>query len=164
MKHLLLFSLSFLISFFASGQKLEPELISSQGGIIEGEKMNLQWTLGETVIETAFTGNGIVSQGFIQPNSIQVFSVNLFESNVNKFRVSPNPSTSVLNIENLDADISKAQLLLNDSKGNEISVEIVENGIHIKRLDLSNLQGGLYVLTILDIDGSIESHRIIKVN
>ena len=76
MKHLALI-IGCIISLTVAGQSVSPEVIASSGNYYEAANASLSWTLGEVAVETYSSGGITLTQGFQQPVSLSVHSINL---------------------------------------------------------------------------------------
>ena len=152
---LLVFSVSY-------SQSLSPTLLSSQSGSDTSKTMVLDWTLGESFIETISDKDTMFSQGFIQPylESTKVIQM------VDDVLIFPNPVDTYLNV----------RLLSNDDENGDVSIDIYNvNGSIIKQfkngfsltkslqLDISDLPSGIYMVRISDTTRVFKSHKIIKI-
>lgn len=67
MKNILSLLIALSVSFSVAGQTLSPEVNASAGDFYSNANGSLSITIGETVIETFFGTNTILTQGFQQP-------------------------------------------------------------------------------------------------
>jgi len=75
MKKLLLFGFSFVLINNIISQSISRKVIASAGGYYIGNNINVNYTIGETVINTLSVPNTIVTQGFQQPDNFSVTSL-----------------------------------------------------------------------------------------
>lgn len=164
--------LSIFISNYTFCQKLSPEVISSAGDISKTAFVSLEWTLGETVIESSKTADKHYTQGFHQ-SYIKVTSI--FPANNESLAsdynmiVFPNPVEAILEIkvssENLPQDkIGKVNLFLIDILGQQLSVQKTNEKSGSTFLDMTDLPSGVYFLKAQEENGLLlKSFKIIKV-
>ncbi len=157
------------ISNYAFCQKLSPEVISSAGDVSKTTSVSLEWTLGETVIESSKTVNKHYTQGFHQ-TYLKVSLANK-ESLASDYdmTVFPNPVEATLEIkisnENLPQDnIGKVDLFLIDIRGQQILVQKVNEKSGSTFLDMTALPSGTYFLKAQKENGLLlKSFKIVKI-
>ena len=149
-----------LMASVSFSQSLSPTLLSSQSGYDTSKNMILEWTLGESAIETISEKNTIYSQGFIQPF---LGSSKAFAQIVDEFLIFPNPVKTDLNVQLLSNSNSHVAIDIYDVNGRNIMQ--FERGFALSetiRLDVSDLPVGMYLVRISDTFGVIKNHKIIK--
>lgn len=161
--------LLFLISHYSICQKLSPEVISSAGDVSKTASVSLEWTLGETVIESSKTANKHYTQGFHQ-TYLKVFSANneglVLDYNMTVF---PNPVEGTLEIKILNENsphdnIGKIDLFLIDIRGLQISIQKINDKSGSTFLDMTALPSGTYFLKAQKENGLLlKSFKIVKV-
>ena len=122
--------------------------------------MILEWTLGETVIETITNTNTMYSQGFHQP-IIEVERYLILKDD--DLQIFPNPVNVYLNIKMLSDIDSHLDFNIYDSYGRSIKQTL--DGILIDntvKLDVNDLPSGIYVLRISNAEGDLKSYKFIK--
>jgi hypothetical protein len=132
----------------------------------QGQSMDLQWNIGESIIETGNSASKIFSQGFVQPIIIGKTNADFAQSGVksNVLRITPNPTTSYLNVTIIKEVGSGMQFQLYNGNGQPILQVQTEKSEESVSMDLSALPSGLYLLRVSSTDGSVfETHRIIKI-
>ena len=149
-----------IISTFGFSQNLSLSVIPAQGGFDKTENISLEWTLGESIIETVSKDQIILTQGFHQSFIQRI--LNVYETPFN-ILIYPNPAYSQFNVH-LDIAIEEQLFLrLFDIHGRGLKEASVYAGVRDVIIDVSNLSSGLYLLKISDLNGSVfESHKIIK--
>ena len=149
-----------LVASISYSQSLSPTLLSSQNGYDTSKNMVLEWTLGESSIETITEKNTIYTQGFIQPfldSSKGIIQI------VDEILIFPNPVKNHLNVKLLSQSNSQETIDIYNVNGRIVkqfkhSFSLYEN----IRLDLSDLPSGIYVIMIINATRVITSHKIIK--
>ena len=170
--YLLLFALSIFISNDTFCQKLSPEVISSAGDISKTASVSLEWTLGETIIESSKTANKYYTQGFHQ-TYLKVTSIlppndESLASDYN-MTVFPNPVEGILEVkistENLPQDKNdKVNLFLIDILGQQLSVQKINEKPGSTFLDMTDFPSGVYFLKAQKENGLLlKSFKIVKV-
>ena len=147
--------------FIVQSQNINQEVIATQGNYDVGNSMTLEWTLGESFVETLNDKSIIYTQGFHQP--LLKSLTNITDESFISSLVYPNPTKNSLQIilSNYDDDIF--YIKMSDIHGRLIE----EQTSHLKtsslKVDVSNLPSGIYLLQILADDGNYQkTHRILK--
>ena len=164
--------LSIYISNNSFSQKLSPEVISSAGDISKTSSVSLEWTLGETVIESSKTADKHYTQGFHQ-SYFKVINIipaknEILASDYN-MTVFPNPVEATLEIkistENLLLEeIGKVDLFLFDILGKQLPVQKINEKSGSTFLDMTTFPSGTYFLKAQKENGVLlKSFKIIKV-
>ena len=140
MKKLLLILLC--LPMIGFGQVTTPSVISTSGNSYNNGGVNMDYTLGEIVIETFSNNANILTQGFHQG----ILKVNTSVENIDiKTKIYPNPTTNFIIIE-LEKNVN-AELLVYDING-KIVIKDKLNDERQKQLDFSFLNQGNYILHI----------------
>ncbi|SDB28660.1 Por secretion system C-terminal sorting domain-containing protein [Flavobacteriaceae bacterium MAR_2010_188] len=149
-----------LTATISFSQSLSPTLLASQGGFDKSETMVLEWTLGESAIETVAEKNVIYSQGFIQPTLKRSLALIQIKDEMLLF---PNPVTTFLNVKLISEKDAKVSTDIYNVNGsllkhfeNEFSIS------KIVKLDVADLPSGIYFVKITTANGPSDSHKIIK--
>jgi hypothetical protein len=140
MKKLLL--ILFCLPFIGFGQITSPSVISSSGNSYNNGGVNMDYTLGEIVVETYTNSNTILTQGFHQG----ILKVTTSVENIDiKTKVYPNPTTNFIIIE-LEKNVN-ADILVYDING-KLVIKDKLNDENQKQFDFSFLKQGNYFLHI----------------
>lgn len=133
---ILLFSIT---CFSLSAQKIAPSVVASAGHVMKAGNLSLEWTLGEVVTETRTSSSLIVTQGFHQGN-LGITSVQNQE--LSSLAVYPNPTSSILTIENPES--LELQFTLTNMEGKLL----LQNQLRTsnQEINLENLSQGNYIL------------------
>ncbi|MCI5081772.1 MAG: T9SS type A sorting domain-containing protein [Saprospiraceae bacterium] len=136
------------LAFCLSAQA--QQVTSAHGGVGTTPTMSISWTIGEPVTGTSYTGNGILTAGYQQPNVIQVQPiVEEPEQEQAWARVFPNPVKEELFVSLSESLIhEKMSIQLFNANGQPIQAT---NTIHQQqlRLDLGQLPAGTYLLQLV---------------
>ena len=137
---------------------ISPYIIASSGHEFSGGGLTVCYTVGEMAV--TFSGSGLtgITQGFNQPEELQIPTTSLL--NVNKSEngilVYPNPAKNVVNIQYNMVESGSVKLKLEDINGcilyeqdeysgigscYEINTEALPNGVYILNLTLSSNRG-----------------------
>ena len=153
-----------IISTFSFSQDLSRNVIAAQGDFSQNENMTLEWTLGESFIETAITNNSMFTQGF-QQSFLTTARLNTETQVKNPFNIVlyPNPVDALLHVYINSTERINLVISLYDVSGKFLKQETVLETDNDVTLDVSDLSSGIYLLKFSNADNSlIETHRIVK--
>lgn len=122
-------------------QSISPYLVSNAGGTMESNEVIMDFSIGELVIET-LDNTEILTQGFHQ-DALAV-AIPIVELDI-LTRIYPNPSADELLIE-LSRQRNGAISLYDI--GGKLVIQDVLQGQLLKKLDVSDLGAGSYILQI----------------
>ncbi|MGB1052100.1 MAG: T9SS type A sorting domain-containing protein [Chitinophagales bacterium] len=123
-------------------QSISPYIVSNAGGTMESNEVIMDFSIGELVIET-FDNTEILTQGFHQ-DALAV-AIPIVELDI-LTRIYPNPSADELLIE-----LSRqrnGEISLYDIGGKLVMQDVLQEGQLLKKLDVSDLGAGSYILQI----------------
>ena len=145
-------------------QSLSPSVVAVSGGTIRTQTMTLDWTLGESVVETATTPDRLYTQGFHQPTLLVSEQPNLVDADAGyQFTVAPNPVASYLKIDITAPESSPLQLLMTDLLGRQYNLPVVPASTKSTQIDMTLFPAGTYLLRIGKADGPLlKSYKIVK--
>jgi len=152
------------ISLSSFGQEKNQSVIAAAGDVSKSGTIILEWTVGESAVETITSSNSIFTQGFHQPMlQVQKISTDKLAASKNAFKVYPNPATAVINIE--PQKVSDVALLISliDINGKVIMNNNLPAKSAAVKLNVSNLSQGTYLLRISNAAGVLQGeYKIIK--
>ncbi|MFA7275146.1 MAG: T9SS type A sorting domain-containing protein [Crocinitomicaceae bacterium] len=149
---IVLFSLIATASFSVSAQ----EVVSSQGGSYSNANGNVDFTIGEVIINTGTDGQNYITQGFHQTNwnflGLEDFAPSYVAT------IFPNPTEDILNIrasifENVTYSLYDATgklVLQNILVGSETPIQV------------SHIAPGSYSLTLNSAAQTLKTFKLIK--
>ena len=140
MKKLLLILLC--LPIIGLGQVTSPSVVSSSGDSYNNGGVNMDYTLGEIVVETHTNSTTVLTQGFHQ--GVLKVSTNVENTEIN-LKVYPNPTSQFLIIELVEN--VKADLLVYDMNGKLVIKDKLDDE-QLKQLDFGFLNQGNYFLHI----------------
>ncbi len=139
-----------------------PSVVASAGGIDAKQNITLEWTLGETFVESITTPAKWYTEGFHQPllsarvlgpSAARGYAVKIF----------PNPTQELLNIFIKTPEQEELKLTLVDVTGKIIYNQQVPLGTPELQLNLKNIPEGMYLLSLISPKGyRINSFKVIK--
>lgn len=142
-------------------QALSSEVITSAGSGFSNSVCSLNWTMGEPISETEIYATNSLTQGFQQPTSIIVTSVNNQSKQGGDVSVFPNPSSASVFIQNNDQGKTLNVELMNMS-GKEIFKKTITD--KQEQFDLSEFSNGIYFLRVYNTDNQlIQTLKIDKI-
>ena len=146
-----------ICTLFFSGLRAQ-EVISAAGNHAENEGIQISWTLGEPVIETAVRSSSMLTQGFHQ-SKLSVTPVFLLVEN-NRISAYPNPASEAVYIQffEMPQQNTVAELYAPDGK---LTKQMVLTG-ELNRLNVTDLPSGEYFLRILQKNAMVKSFKVIK--
>lgn len=159
MKSLRIFSYVLLILFFDYHIVLSQQVISNMGGILQTESGYISFTLGESVINTISTTNGIITQGYQQP-WLKVTSNYTNFTNHAYGKVYPNPTNDILYLFTQIDGMSNIKLVLTNLTGRVFFTAKVDN--ELTEVDFSHCLPGIYILIVYEHHTIIGTYKIVK--
>ncbi len=157
LKNILPFIIYFLVSGYTDG--IAQEVITPSAGYFETPSISLNWTIGETAIETYINNNIMLTQGFNQANLTFVSSMEELSADI-CLTVYPNPVKDIFTIKAETDFSSQLKAEVYDLAGAKLISEDINQGntlINTERLTTSE-----YILKIYDNRQLIKSFKFIK--
>lgn len=159
-KNVVLLIAPLAISTISFSQSLSPSIVSTQSGYDKSDKMILEWTLGENSVETLSQKDRIYSQGFHQPLMDRILDTKSLPDDV---FIYPNPVKTLLNIQILQASQKLLNVDMYDVQGRLVKHTTTAFMADKKvTLSVEDLPTGIYILQLTDSEGTMISHKIIK--
>lgn len=160
MKFLTVLSIA-LLPVAVMAQSVEQNVIASAGEHFENGNVQLDWTLGEVMIDTYDNGTNILTQGFHQTElTVTAIEETLADISMNLY---PNPTSEYLNIDlgNNDKDIN---LQLFDMTGKLIHQARINAYQNRYVLPMNAVATGKYLVQMQTEDGKMNTtHQVVKV-
>ncbi len=152
----LIFIFGFIFSpYKVLAQSVSSSVIGSAGAYATSSDGSMSWTIGEVMTETYSSTSKFFSQGFHQPNTINVTDIQRYS--VSNITIFPNPSSGTFFI-NISQALGNYTFELYDLLSNLVLKETtsasVQNSIEISVHDLSN---GIYLLRITNTISNISN-------
>lgn len=146
-------------------QQKTPTVIASAGDISITGKLYLEWTLGETFVETISSKDQLITQGFHQP-LISVKDVSTFGARQQEeleVLIVPNPVQFMCRTVIKRESTTSLYLDLADIHGRKLYNTISNAKLDVIDLDFSSYSSGTYLLTVRDSKGGLfKTFKIIK--
>lgn len=163
-KRVLLFIPALGISYGATAQKLSPDILATAGGSNRTAAIQLDWTLGETAVETVATPAQIFTQGFHQPD-LQVIPMPVKGNSAlqDDYKVAPNPAVSQLIVYLPVGRQEETRFILADLNGKVLLSKTAGFQRSKVELALAPYAEGLYLLHVQNASGTtLQTFKIIK--
>lgn len=164
MKLLLSIFFAMILSLQSQGQSISKVVIGSSGQSISNGVNTINFTVGESIVGLIENGESI-SQGFwAAVASDATLSVETLVSNtIEGVRVFPNPAVDVIQVKFKLKNAEDYNARLFDISGKEIyNLNKITEG-KIKRMRISHLSSGMYILYVIDSKSDYnKSFKILK--
>lgn len=145
-------------------QQLSPAVVATDGGVARARTLTLEWTLGESVVETHRTGDRLYTQGFHQPTLQVTEQTAQWGSEAGpRFTVAPNPVVSHLTVTVSSAQETPVQLRLTDLAGRQHTLPDLPAATESVQVDLTRFPAGTYLLHLTNETGAkLRSYKVVK--
>ena len=145
-----------LFSLFASISVSAQEVIATQGDSYSNASANIDFTIGEVIIDTGTDGTNDLTQGFHQTNwnflGVEDFAPN-YEATI-----FPNPTSEVLNIRT--STFENVTYTLYDAQGKLVMQNILS--AEQTPIQVSQLAPGSYSLTLNNQTQNLKTFKLVK--
>ena len=142
-----------LLASRTTGQSTSPTVLAAGGGAAGNGKIQVAWTLGEPIIQTA----GMVTQGF-HSAEIQVLSSTASPAADCWVHTFPNPVSHALTLQfNGAKPGAVVQAVVRNALAQQLLATAIPAGAADYDLDCTVLPPGAYVLTLRSEDGWVLS-------
>jgi len=138
-----------------NAQSIERQVIGSAGGSFSGA-VQVDWTVGETVVATATGGSSILTQGFHQPQPA-ASGVKTTEPATGLVAY-PNPTGSVINLQWKNAAFT-GTLVLYDAIGRVVWSSSLATS-NLTTIDMSQFTPGVYNL---QVNGENQKSSVLRI-
>ena len=145
-----------LLSLFAAISVSAQEVVSTQGESYSNASANINFTIGEVIINTGTDGTNDITQGFHQTNwnflGVEDFAPD-YEATI-----FPNPTQDVLNIKT--SSYENVTYTLYDAQGKLV----MQNPLSSEQtlIQVSQLAPGSYSLTLNNVQQQLKTYKLIK--
>jgi hypothetical protein len=136
--------LSLLTPILLKSQSVLPAVLSSSGDFYSNASGMVQWTLGETMVETYNTSGHFITQGFHQPDVLATAAPTYQMSN-EQIGLYPNPATDHITLEFGQNSEGNYQIDIYNSLGQIVKTQQYSS-TNFSRLEISldGLANGAY--------------------
>ena len=153
-----------------SAQSVTQSTLVSQGEVSEADDLTLEWSIGEVVIHTVNTEDGMLTQGAQQP-ILQIESLTEVDNDSTKesvfndidIQVYPNPTEAIINVDLSSSEAVLLNISLVDGSGKELKNISGTSNQGLLQIDISTFQLGHYFLNLYAKEsGELNSFKIVK--
>jgi len=145
-----------LCSLFTTASLSAQEVVSTQGGSYSTTNGNIDFTIGEVIINTATDGTNTLTQGFHQTNwnfvGLEDHSPEYLAT------IFPNPSSEVLNVQ--ASQFENVVYSLYDAQGKLVLQNLLTG--ELTPITVSDLPVGSYHLTLANETNILKTFKLIK--
>ncbi|MCF8371934.1 MAG: T9SS type A sorting domain-containing protein [Bacteroidales bacterium] len=160
MKPFILLMLLIVTSVSSIAQILSQQVYSSGGDYFAQINGSLDFTMGESIIETYTNGNAFLTQGFRQGSEEGNIRVEKLPEKT-LFKAYPNPFNDFLTIENPDLKPGEEMTVqVYDPTGKLLIKEDWQESISV-RIDFQNFAAGFYLIRVFEVKK--KNHQVFKV-
>ena len=159
---LLLLAMSCLL---ARSQSLSPTVVATGGGVSKFANIELEWTLGESVIGQSATNSRLYTNGFHQPVIVSPAGRTQELVLNSAIRVYPNPVENNLIVQFDSPTEGNIKLVISDITGRLLKEKTITSNTTSSDLSFKNIAAGVYLLRIVDKnENTVTSFKIVKPN
>jgi hypothetical protein len=135
-------------------QKLKPEIISSDGGLLNDGSVKVTFTMGEPVTGKIAYGNVVLSQGF-QQNRKTTATALYSDLSVNPFKIDvyPNPVKNFVTISLRTAITEPMMITLFDMNGKTLFQQTMQSNTPEQQVNMANFPEGFYLIRFNTLTG-----------
>lgn len=142
-----IFILTALCYNLSFSQDISPEILSTAGTSYDGSTIQLDWTLGELMIETSSGSTSQITQGFHQAYFTRT-SMEELSPEIGTINIFPNPTTDWFYVDMSFQQRTQIELILLDQSGRCILSKKEHGSAFRLQESIEALPTGFYLLTI----------------
>jgi|SRR6185436_7320123 len=160
-----------------NAQSIEKNVIASAGKTLIAGNIQLDYTVGETFVQTFTTANNSLTQGFHQPaltitrfadpedttNILPAERLNEKLISGIDLTVYPNPAVDFINIRLNHAIDESLAITITNMQGQLVKQEIMQQ--QTMQIDFSDLVAGTYLVMVKNAKGDLNNtYKVVKTN
>jgi len=154
------FRLLLTILALAATDSVAQSVIATSGNSFDRSGLAMTYTIGELVIETFYSDNGILTQGFNQPRN-RTSAVEVIPEINRQIVFFPNPTRDYISVTVTTGSEISLDIEIMDLSGKKL-MKFSEETDHFQ-IDLDRFLSGMYYIRIVDtLSGRISTHKVIK--
>jgi hypothetical protein len=147
-------TLFLIVAALAASTMLKAQSVLTTGGSsYASPSVSVNWTVGETVVQTFDASNALVTQGMHQDNALPT---NITEQSPNLLSLWPNPAREVVTISGSKQPIERVEIF--DALGKLVVTHTQKNTFSV-----ATLAAGSYVVRVHS-NARSEEHRLVVVH
>lgn len=136
------------------------EVLSSGGSTYKGSTVQLDWTVGEPIVETITSGSGALTQGFHQGN-LTVTAIDQIALGGIQLKVYPNPVSDQLMIDSEKKETKNLSFMLYNVAGQLLLQKLIEQPV--ETVNMQVYVPGNYLLKVCTENSTpIQTFKIVK--
>lgn len=152
-----------IVSINAFSQIVSPELFTSSGDNFKNNDLELDWSIGEIMIETYSNADNSLTQGFHQPKYEVTTRIDKISKDNFEINIFPNPTSELINLQTKGSVNQKLTYKLIDLQGKLLIEKSVKTTN--EQINMSNLSQSIYLLKISTENGKqVSVFKIQKIN
>ena len=147
------------LSITSFGQRAELYLITTSGGFLKTDEINISWSLGEVLTETFSLNDIFLTQGFQQSDDFSNAIKTLKKESLT-FHLYPNPASTYFIIESPKSEYSgnRHKIEIFDTYGKIIITKTINQ--QLNNINIQNWLSGIYFIKLTNVD-SKETETIV---
>jgi hypothetical protein len=157
-----------LVTFleFGYSQTISKQVIASAGETFTHptDNFTMSWTLGETVIGTLTSDDGLISisQGFHTGGPLSGIGINDYVKNSSNINIYPNPCDKTLYLSISESSQKELTYKIFNSQGKIVMANQIKKIDNHVEIDMSQNQPGIYFLVTEYRNGERASFKFVK--
>jgi hypothetical protein len=151
------FAFAVILSILITSGTYAQELISAAGDVFSGTSLQIEWSLGEIMIDSYGDGDVLLTQGFHQP---ELTHVDIPDTLV---KVYPNPFdlSFYIDLDEIESESNHFSMVLFDMGGRIVFAQDIVMGTN--EILTEDIPDGIYFLKLFDPKSNLlKSVKIIK--
>jgi hypothetical protein len=151
------FSFAVILFILITSESYAQELISTAGDVFSGTSLQIEWSLGETTIDSYSDGDVLLTQGFHQPELIHADIPDTL------VKIYPNPFdlSFYIDLEEIESENNHFSMVLFDMGGRIVFAQDIVMGTN--EILTEDIPDGVYFLKLFDPKSNLlKSVKIIK--
>ncbi len=133
-------------------QTSASDILTTSGGYGSNALASLSWTIGETLIETGSSTSNFLTQGFEQPSSIVITSIDNTKNPQGNISAYPNPVISSVYISSSSNQPLRVDVM--DLTGRKLFTKNL-SGNDDKEVNMTDYSNGMYLLRVYNTSGQL---------
>lgn len=155
------FSILLSMSFLLNASAQNEGVVTGAGGNNANGNLSLRWTIGSTVTSSSVSHEKKAIPLPATPDKSIIMTAEVHADEPGNILLYPNPAGDILNIQfDIPPTIDMNMILL-DSRGNQVKNIPVESSITEKQVNLHNIPSGIYYIRMIK-DDMVMIYKVVK--